>query len=226
MPPGRALHVLRQAAEALAEAHAAGLIHRDVKPSNILLVERGRVPDVAKVVDFGLVKDVSGEAGANPSLTQEGSIAGTPTCMSPESIATPEEVDGRSDLYALGCVAYYLLAGDYPFTGKTMMQVCAQHLQDDPPPLAERRGEAVPAALEATVRMLLAKKPEARPNAESLADHLRNLQDQPWARWTREEARNWWREWGTRVREQVQAEAQTISATVIERDVKASRTSA
>src|SRR4029079_4112969 len=104
----RVVHILRQVAGALAEAHRAGLIHRDIKPANVILCERGGLADFAKVVDFGLVKDASTDANANASTTSAG-FAGTPLYMSPESITAPASVDGRSDIYALGALAYFLL---------------------------------------------------------------------------------------------------------------------
>ena len=109
-PPARVAHVLRQVASSLVEAHGIGLIHRDVKPENIILCERGGIPDVAKVVDFGLVRDLEPASGAR--LTQTNVIQGTPLYLSPEAIRAPDAVDARSDLYGLGAVGYYLLDGD------------------------------------------------------------------------------------------------------------------
>src|SRR6185503_3012449 len=106
MPAGRVIHILDQVAGALTEAHGIGLIHRDVKPANIILTEQGGVPDVAKILDFGLVKEM-GETGADP-LTHADTLTGTPMYMSPEAIAAPDQVDARADLYALGAVGYYL----------------------------------------------------------------------------------------------------------------------
>jgi len=106
-PPARVIYILAQAAGALAEAHALGLIHRDVKPANILFCDRGGVPDVVKLVDFGLAKSVSTEA--SPALTQAGTLAGTPLYLSPEAISDAARVDHRADLYALGGVGYYEL---------------------------------------------------------------------------------------------------------------------
>ncbi len=137
-PPGRVVQILHQVAGALSEAHAIGLIHRDIKPANIFLCEQGGEPDVPKVLDFGLVKDVSGGAGV--SLTQADVITGTPLYMSPESIRQPEHMDGRSDLYALGAVGYYLLTAGHVFEGNTLVEVCGHHLHSDPdPPVATPR---------------------------------------------------------------------------------------
>ncbi|MFY9551954.1 MAG: serine/threonine-protein kinase, partial [Thermoanaerobaculia bacterium] len=156
MPPGRVVAVLRQVCEALGEAHRVGLIHRDVKPANILLCERGGKPDVAKVVDFGLVKSVSGsEAG----VTLENTVPGTPHYMPPEALRTPDQIDARSDLYALGATAYFLLTGAPVFDGPPT-EVFAQHLKDGPVPPSKRSGGAIPPTLEALVLAALAKNPE------------------------------------------------------------------
>jgi serine/threonine-protein kinase len=187
--PGRVLHLMAQAAGALAEAHAAGLIHRDIKPANIMVVEQGGLHDVVKVVDFGLVKEV--ERDATVSLTAAGAITGTPQYMSPESITNPEEVDGRSDLYALGAVAYYLLAGDHVFRGGSVVEVCSHHLHTVPRPIGERRREAVPEAIESLVRQCLEKDPDARPqSAGELRHRLRELAET--YPWSDDDARTWW----------------------------------
>ena len=144
-PPARVVHVLRQVAAALAEAHGIGLIHRDVKPENIILCERGLIPDVAKVVDFGLVRDL--ERAADSSSTNV--VQGTPLYLSPEAITAPDRVDGRGDLYALGAVGYFLLTGQHVFSGATLVEVCSHHLHTQPVPPSERLGRPLPAALEA-----------------------------------------------------------------------------
>jgi serine/threonine-protein kinase len=128
--------VLRQVASALVEAHGIGLIHRDIKPENIILCERGGIPDVAKVVDFGLVRDLEPASGAR--LTQANVIQGTPLYLSPEAIRAPDAVDARSDLYGLGAVGYYLLTGTHVFGGATTVEVCSHHLHTRPVPPSER----------------------------------------------------------------------------------------
>src|SRR5262249_32163814 len=110
LAPGRAVHLLRQACLALREAHGLGLIHRDIKPANLMVCERGGVADVVKLLDFGLVKAV-GLANKEATLTQEGAITGTPTYMSPEQASGKDHLDGRSDIYSLGAVAYFVLTG-------------------------------------------------------------------------------------------------------------------
>ena len=147
-PPARVVHVLRQVASALVEAHGIGLIHRDIKPENIILCERGGIPDVAKVVDFGLVRDLEPASGAR--LTQANVLQGTPLYLSPEAIRAPDAVDARSDLYGLGAVGYYLLTGTHVFGGATTVEVCSHHLHTLPVPLSERLGRPVPERARAT----------------------------------------------------------------------------
>jgi hypothetical protein len=189
MPPGRVVHVLKQVCEALAEAHGIGLIHRDIKPANILLSESGGISDVAKVLDFGLVKEVNESDAAK--LTRDNVFAGTLHYLAPETIQAPGSPDPRSDLYALGAVAYYLLTGHPVFDGSPV-QVIHSHLQIAPEPPSVRLGRPVPAKLERTVLDCLEKDPNRRPDsAQALMDRLDACDDvEPWAA---EEARRWWR---------------------------------
>src|SRR5262245_28747399 len=135
-PEGRVIHLLAQAAASLAEAHDAGLIHRDVKPGNILVVDRGGIPDLVKVVDFGLVKGVSPAIGegraAEAPLTATNTIAGTPLYMAPEALVSPQAIGARADLYALGAVGYWLLTGSHVFRGRTVVEVYAHHMHTPP----------------------------------------------------------------------------------------------
>src|SRR4029434_7279937 len=161
MPAPRVVHVLRQVCDSLEEAHARGLVHRDIKPANIHLGRVGCREDFVKVLDFGLVKTAA--IGAESSLaTMDGVIMGTPAYMAPE-MALGEDVDARADLYALGCVAYYLLTGEQVFTGDTVLKVITQHLQAVPVPPSERTELPIPAILEQLVLACLAKKREDRP---------------------------------------------------------------
>ena len=186
-PPGRVVHVLRQVAGALGEAHALGLVHRDVKPANIILCERGGVADVAKVLDFGLVKDQALPAAA--SLTQSNMIVGTPLYMAPEAVTRPERVGPRTDLYGLGAVGYYLLTGFPVFTGGTV-EVFGHHLHTRPARPSERLGVAIPPALEDAILSCLLKSPELRPpDAQALIDALDAAGVEPW---TEANARAWW----------------------------------
>jgi eukaryotic-like serine/threonine-protein kinase len=158
LPPGRVVHVLRQVCGALAEAHALGLVHRDVKPGNIMLCRLGGRPDAAKLLDFGLVADAG--LRADTRLTQAGGLLGTPAYMSPEQ-ARGADVGPASDLYSLGVVAYFLLAGRPPFEGDNPLQLLHAHLTEPVvPPSATNR--AVPADLEVIVLKLLAKEPAGR----------------------------------------------------------------
>jgi len=188
MPAPRVVHVLRQVCDSLDEAHARGLVHRDIKPANIHLGRVGRREDFVKVLDFGLVKTAS--IGARPSpATIEGVIMGTPAYMAPE-MALGEDVDARADLYALGCVAYYLLTGEQVFSGDTVLKVMTQHLQAVPVPPSARTELPIPAALERLVLACLAKKREDRPpNARDLA---RSLDAIDTVTWSEEEAARWW----------------------------------
>jgi serine/threonine-protein kinase len=167
LPPARAIHFLRQVCGALAEAHAAGLIHRDIKPGNVMICARGGTPDVAKLLDFGLVLPPAGDVKSD-KLTQDGTVAGTPAYLSPEQAGGQGAVDARSDIYSVGALAYFLLTGLPPFAGRTGMKVIAAHLYEEPEPLSRRRSD-VPADLEAVILRCLAKDPDARfPDAESL----------------------------------------------------------
>src|SRR5688572_23376368 len=187
MPARRVVHVLRQVCDSLEEAHARGLVHRDIKPANIHIGRVGCREDFVKVLDFGLVKTA---VGTEPSLaTIEGVIMGTPAYMAPE-MALGDSVDARADLYALGCVAYYLLTGDQVFTGDTVLKVITQHLHAVPVPPSERTELPIPATLERLVLACLAKKPEERPqNARQLAQSLDTIDGMTWGE---EEAGRWW----------------------------------
>ena len=195
LPPERVVHVLVQVAGALAEAHEVGLVHRDVKPANIILCQRGRLYDTAKIVDFGLVKDL--RKLGEPGLSQVDSVIGTPLYLAPEALISPDKVDARADIYALGAVAYYLLTGTPVFAGTTAMEVCAQHLHNAPESPSLRVGRHFPERLEHLLLQCLAKKPEERPqSAAELGEHGAELGVGPW---TQAQARAWWREYGDKI---------------------------
>jgi serine/threonine-protein kinase len=186
--PGRVVHLLTQVCAALAEAHGLGLVHRDIKPANIMLSLRGGVPDYVKVLDFGLAKEVKER---DPAMTASNTLLGTPLYLAPEAITAPEQVGARTDLYALGAVAYQLLTGRPPFEGSSVVEVCSKHLLAEPtaPSLVSPR--PVPAALEELVLACLAKSPDARPpSAQALGEKLEALE--LGERWTVAEANAWW----------------------------------
>ncbi len=192
LPEERVIHLLEQAAASLAEAHDAGLIHRDIKPGNILVVDRGGISDLVKVLDFGLVKDVArGGATSEPALTMTNAITGTPQYIAPETVTAPETVDARTDLYSLGAVGYWLLTGTHVFGGKSIVEVCAHHVLSVPDSPSARRGAPVSADLEAILLACLAKRPEDRPaSAHVLRDRLRACAAA--GLWSNARAAQWW----------------------------------
>jgi serine/threonine protein kinase len=185
----RALYLLRQACGALAEAHAQGLVHRDVKPANIFLTSRGGLHDFVKVLDFGLVRAVETPAEAN--ITSPNAIAGTPLYLSPEAVNQPEQVDARSDVYALGAVAYFLLTGTAVFGGESVLEICLKHVREEPESPSARLGRPVYAVLEGIILRCLAKSPLDRPaDAAALLRELEACAVEE--RWTAKEAGVWW----------------------------------
>jgi eukaryotic-like serine/threonine-protein kinase len=215
--PARVVHILKQMAGSLSEAHGVGLVHRDVKPANVILCERGGVPDVAKVLDFGLAKDL--ETTNSASLTNLDVIKGTPLYLAPEAITAPGTIDARSDLYALGAVGYYLLAGVNVFEGGTLVEVCSHHLHTRPVPPSIRLGRALPRDLEAVVLACLEKDPAHRPqSADDVAAHLAmcvGVDD-----WNEARARDWWARHGQRIRErQTQPEPSLTSQPTLSVDL-------
>jgi len=190
LPPERAIHLLAQACESLADAHAAGLIHRDVKPANLVTCRSGLKYDFVKVLDFGLVKN-TWELSGDGRLTIEGTIAGTPAYIAPEVAIGGLPLDARVDLYGLGCVAYWLLTGEKVFTGATPMEVVLNHVRATPIPPSVRAGRAFPEDLERLVLSCLAKEPRDRPaSAQWLGEQLAECRTE--ARWTNARARDWW----------------------------------
>lgn len=189
LPPERVVYFLRQICGALHEAHTIGLVHRDIKPSNIIVCERGGVHDVAKLLDFGLVKALK-DSNPPTRLTIEGAIAGTPLYMSPEQAAISRQLDQRSDLCSLGGVAYFLLTGRPPFVRDTTMQLFAAHISEPVEPLHILRPD-VPEDLEAVVLRCLEKDPAKRyPDARSLERALAACGCA--GAWTQDQAVQWW----------------------------------
>lgn len=189
LPPERVVYLLRQICGALQEAHSVGLIHRDIKPANIFASQRGGVFDVAKLLDFGLVKEENKKA--DPAA-HHGSFSGTPLYMSPEQASAYEDVDGRADIYSLGAVAYYLLTGQPPFTSKNVLELLAAHLALDVAP-PSRLISSIPGDLDEVVLKCMAKKPSDRfQNAEELRQALDRCSVA--SGWGPEQAAKWWRD--------------------------------
>ncbi|HLV19540.1 MAG TPA: serine/threonine-protein kinase, partial [Polyangiaceae bacterium] len=196
-PPARVVHILKQVCGSLSEAHAAGLVHRDIKPGNIILSERVGISDLAKVVDFGLVKEIGADT-ADTALSQIDKVIGTPLYLAPESLITPEAVDGRADLYSLGAVGYYLLTGEPVFSGNSVVEICIHHLQTPPEPPSQRLGRPLPKDLERLILRCLAKKPDERPaTAQGLQEELLACDIPPWSA---ADARAWWQRFGSQAK--------------------------
>jgi serine/threonine-protein kinase len=188
--PERAISLLRQVCHSLADAHAAGLIHRDIKPANIFTCRRGLDLDFVKVLDFGLVKGSPAGWEGEALLSDEKTVKGTPAFMAPESLRGGE-VDGRADLYALGCVAFWLLTGRLVFEGENAMDVLAKHLSEEPDPPSIWSEIDVPPELDQVVLACLRKRPGERPqSARELSEMLARC-PLP-SSWTGERAVEWW----------------------------------
>jgi serine/threonine-protein kinase len=189
VPPGRAVHILRQVCRALREAHGVGLLHRDVKPSNVIICRRGGEYDVAKLLDFGLVQE-SKLGQSVDRLTMVGTVLGSPQYMSPEQAAGKNDLGPASDIYGVGSVAYFLLTGKPPFVRDTIMQLFLAHAYESVVPPSQLHPD-VPADLEALVLRCLSKKPEERfPDADSLEKALALCSCA--FEWTEENAATWW----------------------------------
>jgi hypothetical protein len=188
-PGGRVISILLQVCGSLYEAHSQGLVHRDIKPANIMLSRRGGEPDVVKVLDFGLVKALDEQERAGASTG--GGLTGTPLYMSPEAIQTPLSVDGRSDLYGVGAVGYFLLTGKPVFDAESIVDLCQKHVDELPTPPSKRLGQAVSGELEHALLSCLEKSRAKRPQtARDLAQLLKKCPEA--AAWSGEEADAWW----------------------------------
>jgi serine/threonine-protein kinase len=187
-PASRVVYLLRQICRSLEEAHGQGLVHRDLKPSNVMLCKVAHAHDFIKVLDFGLAKCIAPE---NLSLlTMEGATAGTPGYMAPEVAMGDGNVDGRADLYAVGCVAYFLLTGTTVFQDTNPMAVALKHVQAVPDPPSQRTELPIPSGLERVVLECLAKTPAGRPAS---ARELHEMLAQSGAgAWTDRDAADWW----------------------------------
>ena len=207
-PAGRVIHILVQVCGALQEAHDRKLIHRDIKPANIILCERGGMPDVAKVVDFGLVKNFTHSTGQSTQV-----VLGTPAYMAPEQLTDPDRVGPAADLYALGCVGYFLLTGRQVFEGKTDVDQCLQHVTKAPTPPSHAAAIHVPRGLDDAIMRCLEKAPSARfASATALADALACIPGDPG--WSPALARAWWADFAAQPTAPKISDQDTITVTV------------
>ncbi|HEV8455211.1 MAG TPA: serine/threonine-protein kinase [Gemmatimonadales bacterium] len=189
-PAERAIYLLRQVCHSLSEAQSCGLVHRDIKPANIFLCRYGEEYDFVKVLDFGIVGAVRDAADTSLVHTRENAVRGTPAFIAPEQ-AMGKVVDGRADIYATGCVAYWLLTGQFVFTAETPMGLLLQHAQTPPTPPSARTELPIPPALDDLVLSCLAKDPANRPqSARELSLRLAEVEGA--SAWTQDRAREWW----------------------------------
>jgi serine/threonine-protein kinase len=190
LPAARAIYLVRQACDALQEAHNLGLIHRDLKPANIFSASRGGLYDVAKLLDFGLAKPLTDVDTAH--LTQDGTITGSPLYMSPEQATGDREPDARSDVYSMGTLLYYVLTGRAPFVDERPLKVLIAHAHEQPAPPSQFN-PAVPDDLEQVVLRCLHKNPDDRyQTAADLAAALADCDDAD--KWSHSDAHRWWNE--------------------------------
>jgi serine/threonine-protein kinase len=191
--PGRAVSLLRQACHSLGEAHGNGMIHRDIKPANIHVCRLGPSfdYDFVKVLDFGLVKSGDAKQLGETDLTAEGVSAGTPAFMAPEMAMGNREIDGRADIYCLGCVGYWLVTGRRVFEHDTALAIVVAHVQEQPVPPSQRTELDIPAALERIILKCLEKDPADRPQGAAELDAMLAscMAD---CEWSTQSAKDWW----------------------------------
>jgi serine/threonine-protein kinase len=191
IPPERAINLLIQVCHSLGEAHEQGLVHRDIKPATVFSCRYGRELDFVKVLDFGMVKSRREPAPDAMKLTRAHAVWGTPAFISPEQVLANRPLDARTDLYAVGCLAYWLLTGGYVFKGRTSMETMMQHAQADPVAPSGRAQQDVPPALDDVIMACLAKDPDDRPaTADRLAEMLAAVPTR--SAWTARDAHDWW----------------------------------
>lgn len=205
LPPGRVVHILRQVCGSIQEAHDKGLLHRDIKPSNVMLAELGGVFDRVKVLDFGLVTRVH-----ETPVGSADAIVGTPAYLAPEAIRGSDNVSPRTDVYAIGAVAYFLLTGTSVFEETSVRAVLERHLHDLPEPPSSRLGGDIPEHLELLVLGCLAKSPDDRPGSAAALAAMLDEADVP--NWTDRDAALWWDEYGEAIRALVRADEDEASA--------------
>jgi len=191
VPAERAIHILRQICHSLSEAESCGLVHRDIKPANIFLCRYGEDYDFVKVLDFGIVKPTEDSAETGVALTLDNVVHGTPAFIAPEQALGGSPLDGRADIYATGCVAYWLLTGELVFTADTAFGLVMHHAHTAPTPPSARTELSIPAALDQLVLWCLEKDPRDRPQtAKELSRRLAAVDGAN--AWTEERARDWW----------------------------------
>jgi serine/threonine-protein kinase len=190
-PAPRVIALLRQVCESLGEAHEKQLVHRDLKPSNVMICKVAQRHDFVKVLDFGLAKPL-GKTDQS-LLTAEGITTGTPGYMAPEVALGHTSIDGRADLYALGCVGYELLTGTLVFPDANPMTMALKHVQAMPDPPSRRIDLFIPPDLERVILACLAKEPDARPSGANEVERMLSACDVP--PWTEREAADWWRQY-------------------------------
>jgi len=216
IPAGRVVHILRQICGSLAEAHDQGLIHRDIKPGNVMLCQRGGEYDVVKVLDFGLVQEIAA-GGAEEGRRQRG-VMGTPGFIAPELLRAASPVDARSDIYSIGALAFLLLTGETVFSAPDVEALLRETLGTPPPRPSQRTAAPIPEALDRLVHACLSREPQGRPaSAAVLAEALAAVEGG--GGWTQAQARAWWQEHAERIRAERQlarpqgeSEAQTALA--------------
>jgi hypothetical protein len=191
LPEGRVIHILVQICDSLAEAHAMGLIHRDIKPGNVFLCERGGQPDCVKVLDFGLVREYGAEKSAGEQPGQAPVVEGTPWFMPPESMEDASRGDPRSDIYSVGALAYYLLTGSFVFDGVDMGEIHAKQISVSPTPPGQRSNNSISSELDQLIVQCLQAEPGRRP--QSVIELRSLLLASPHAAdWTLEKRSAWW----------------------------------
>ncbi len=210
-PEGRVVNLLIQVCESLAEAHASGLVHRDIKPANVFVTDRGGVPDMVKVLDFGLVRPVASADNTALDAADTEILAGTPNYMSPEAVENGATADARSDLYSVGAVGYYLLTGQGVFDGETIAEICRKRVEEEPVPPSIRIGRPICPHLEALILRCLERDPKDRP--QSAHELITLLAASPRiADWNVEQRAAWWVAHREAINRARAAEAEPIEA--------------
>lgn len=206
---GRAVFLLRQLARGLLEAHVAGLVHRDVKPANLILTQIGTRSDLLKILDFGLAKPID---EVDPA--ERGKVSGTPLYMAPEALATPDDVGPPADVYAFGCVAYFLVSGRPPIVGPTVKEILHRQMHQEPQSISAQAAVPVTPQFANLVMRCLEKNPGNRPTTQELVHLLDEMPvHEAWTEWS---AAAWWAERGSKLRQKVQTleEASFDSVTI------------